>query len=96
MTEPVKPWMPRSETNDEYCDWLLAKGYDPADQEDDDNCYREYRDEIANRCKTCHGAGCVNCCDRCGGLGVKMGCIYCGGRYPKREEPEYERDDGKD
>lgn len=38
-------WIPRSEDNDRYCDWLIAKGYDPADQEEDDICYQEYKKE---------------------------------------------------
>jgi len=35
-------WIPRSETNDAYCDWLIDRGYDPADQEEDDAAWQEY------------------------------------------------------
>lgn len=43
--EDNKDWTPRSEISDKYCDWLLAKGYDPENKEEDDICWREYRAE---------------------------------------------------
>lgn len=33
-------------TGDDYCSWLISKGYDPADAEDDRNCREEYRKEM--------------------------------------------------
>ncbi len=43
-------WTPRSERNNNYCDWLIDKGYDPCDQEEDDQCYAQYlREKKAKR-----------------------------------------------
>lgn len=36
-------------TGDKYCDWLIEKGYDPADEEEDRDCRREYRAEMAKK-----------------------------------------------